>query len=241
MAEHAFIYPKIARRDFLARAGIALGGAAAASMGGSMIASHTSWLSPVPAGDSRIGRLKGLRSARVAERTFGPLDWSAVRSASLNERSASILNDERIYFVPVNYRSSTNSLLVLSDPWTGGRERRGLATAASRSGDHSLFNDDLVVQLTRRGEPELRWSTVDGRVLVTRHATGELAVSAGAAGRRLARGVGHPLLALATGMAACGDAGAELRRGERMPLTLFRAGASGKQRVRRCGTPLVRR
>jgi hypothetical protein len=239
MTEHAFTYPKIGRRNFLARAGI-LSAAAATGWGASAAAPHATWLKPVPAGDARIGQLKRLRSAQVAERAFGPLDWSAVRAAPFTLDSPTILNDERIYFIPVNSRDGAGTLLVLSQPWES-RERRALATAAARSGDRSLFNDDLVVALDRRGEPELRWSTVDGRTLVARHATGELRHSLGVAGHKLARGVGHPLLALASGIAACGDAGAELRRGERLPLALYRAGAVGKRRVRRCGAPLARR
>src|SRR6185436_2199850 len=129
MIEQAFVYPKIARRDFLTRAGIALGGAAAAGMGASFAAQHPSWLVPVAAGDVRVGRLKRLRSAHIAERVFGQLDWGAVRAASMHSASASILNDERMYFVPIATRDATSSLLVLSEPSTTSREQRGLAAA----------------------------------------------------------------------------------------------------------------
>ena len=241
MIDQSFIYPKIARRDFLARVGIALGGAAAVGVGASTAAPpQAPWLTPIPTADARIGRLKRLRSARVAERAFGKLDWGAVRAASLGGGSASLLNDERMYFVPLAARDGASSLLVVSDPWATNGERRALANVASHNGDRSLFNDDLVVQLDRRGEPELRWSTVDGRMLVARHASGEMRLSAGGAGHRLARGVRHPTLALFTGMTACGDAGPELRRGQQLPLTLYRAGASGKQRIRSCGAPPAR-
>lgn len=239
MTEHAFSYPKIDRRGFLTRAGIALGGATITGIGAHVAANppHASWLKPITAGDRRIGQLKRLRSARVAERTFGPLDWSAVRSASLHGNGATLLDDQRLYYVPIQTRGETSTLLVLSNPDPSG----ALTTAAARSGDRSLFNDDVVVQLSRRGEPELRWSTVDGRTIVSRHATGEQRLSMGAAGRKLARGVGHPSLALAAGIAACGDAGADLRGGERLPLALYRAGASGKRRIRSCSAPLTRR
>src|ERR1700752_2836755 len=122
MSEYAFSHP-IGRRDFLTRAGIALGGAAVAGIASSTPVPHAPWLSTVPTGDSRIGRLKRLRSAQIAERTFGQLDWSAVRVASLND-GATALNDERMYYVPIHAGRGVSTLLVLSDPWATSRERR---------------------------------------------------------------------------------------------------------------------
>ena len=118
MTEQAFIYPKIGRRDFLTRASIALGGATVAGIGAHVAANppHASWLKPVAAGDRRIGQLKRLRSAQVAERSFGQLDWSAVRTASLSAGGTSQLNDERLYYVPIHARNGVSTLLVLSEP-----------------------------------------------------------------------------------------------------------------------------
>lgn len=194
---------RVDRRGFLVTAGAAAGAFALARP-----ATGSATGLRALADDARAARLSRLPSARAATRTFGAAEWSRAQVGAGGE-----------VLVPLTTGDGVPTLLVISEPGGGT-----LAAAAARSGDRTLFTDDLVVQLRDERGASLRWSTVDGRELASWQVEGEQRLAVGPAATTLARGLAGSSLSLAADLRPRGDA-----RGDTL---LFEAGSRGKDAIR---------